>query len=50
MRYTGLSHYFNRIIQKIMEDIQGTHVEIDDLLTEALTMEEALATFRKVLI
>ena len=50
MGYTQSSHYFNRINQKIMEDIQGTHVEIDNLLTEAPTMEEALATFRKVLI
>ena len=50
MGYTGSSHYFNRIIQKIMEDIQGIHVEINDLLTEAPTMEEAIARFRKVLI
>ena len=28
MGYTGSSHYFNRIIQKIMEDITGVHVEI----------------------
>ena len=30
MGYTGSSHYFNRIIQKIMEDITGTHVEVND--------------------
>ena len=50
MGYTGSSHYFNRIIQKILEDIPGMHVEINDLLTEAPSMEEALSIFRKVLI
>ena len=33
-----------------MEDIQGIHVEINDLLMEAPTIEEAIARFRKVLI
>ena len=50
MGYTGSSHFFNRIIQKIQEDIPGTHVEIDNLLTEAPSMEEALSIFKKVLI
>ena len=50
MGYTGSSHYFNWIIQKIIEDIPGTHIEIDDLLSEAPTMEEVLSIFRKVLI
>ena len=50
MGYTGLSHYFNRIIQKIMEDIQGKHMDIEDLLMKAPTMEETIARFRKVLI
>ena len=49
MGYTGSSHYFNRVIQKLMEDIQGVHVEIDDLLCEAVSMEEVLSTLRKVL-
>ena len=49
MGYTGSSHYFNRMIQKIMEDIPGTHVEIDEILSEAPTMEEVLSFFRKVL-
>ena len=49
MGYTGSSHYFNRIIQKIMEDITGVHVEINNLLCEGTTMEEVLSTFRKVL-
>ena len=47
--YTGSSHYFNRVIQKLMEDIQGVHMEIDDLLGEGVTLEEVLATLRKVL-
>ena len=50
MGYTGSSHYFNWIIQKIMEDIPGTHVIKDDILSEAATMEEVLSIFRKVLI
>ena len=50
MGYTGSSHYFIRLIQKILEDIPGTHVEVDDLLTEAPTMDEALALFKKVLV
>ena len=29
------SHHFNRIIQKIFEDIPDTHIKIDDLLIEA---------------
>ena len=33
-----------------MEDITGTHVKIDDLLSKAATMEEVLSIFRKVLI
>ena len=49
MGYTGSSHYFNRIIQKIMEDIQGAHVEIDDLLCKGVMMEDVLSTLRKVL-
>ena len=44
MGYTGSTHYFNRIIQKIFEDIQDTHIEVDDILTEGDTMEECLAT------
>ena len=51
MGYTGSLHYFNRIIQKIMEDIQGIHVEIDDLLKEEDgRIKEAITRFRKVLI
>ena len=50
MGYTGSSQYFNRIIQKIMEDLPGTQVEVDDMLSEAATMEEVLSIFRKVLI
>ena len=49
MGYMGSSHYFNCIIQKIMEAITGVHVEINDLLCEGTTMEEVLSTFRKVL-
>ena len=49
MGYVRSSNYFNRIIQKIMEDIQGILVEINDLLTEAPTTEEAIERFRKVL-
>ena len=48
--YSGSSHYFNRIIQKIFEDIPDTHIKIDDLLTESKSMEEAIATFRKILV
>ena len=50
MGYTPSSYYFNRIIQKILEDIPGTHVEIEDLLTEVPSMEEALSILRKVLL
>ena len=48
MGYSGSSHYFNRIIQKLYKDILDTHIEIDDLLTEAESMEEVIAIFRKV--
>ena len=50
MGYTGSSHYFNQIIRKIIEDIPGTHVEVDNMLSEAATMEEVLSIFRKVLV
>ena len=49
MGYTGSSHYFNCIIQKIMEDITGVHVEIDDLLCKGANMEEVLSTLKRVL-
>ena len=50
MGYTGSSHYFNRIVQKIFEDISSTHIEVDDILTKGDTMEECLATLKKILI
>ena len=49
MGYTGSSHYFNKVIQKLMEGIGGIHIEIDDLLIEAEEMLEALDILRKVL-
>merc|ERR1711867_197530 len=42
MGYTGSSHYFNKIIQKLMEGIGG-------ILIEAEQMDEALDILRKVL-
>ena len=33
----------------IMENIQGVHIEIDDLLCEGVMMEDVLATLRQVL-
>lgn len=50
MRYTESSYYFSHIIQKILEDIFEIWVQIDNLLTEAETMEEAINIFRKVLL
>ena len=47
MGYSGSSHYFNRIVQKIFKDIQDTHIEVDDILTEADSMEEVIARIRK---
>ena len=35
MGYKGSSHYFNRIVQKIFEDITSTHIEVDDMLNES---------------
>ena len=49
MGYTGSSHYFNKVIQKLMEDIPGVHIEIDDLLCEVEKMEDVLQILRKVL-
>ena len=49
MGYTGSSHYFNKVIQKLMEDIGGIHIEIDDLLCKAEKMEDVLQILRKVL-
>ena len=49
MGYSRSSHYFNKIVQKHLEDISNTHVEIDDLLTEGEDQDEAINIFRKVL-
>ena len=49
MGFTGSSHYFNKVIQKLMEDIPGVLIEIDDLLCKTVTMEEVLQILRKVL-
>ena len=49
MGYTGFSHYFNKVIQKLMEDILGVHIEINDLLCEAEKMLDVLQILRKVL-
>ena len=50
MAYSGSSHYFNRIVQKIFEDIQDTRIKVDAILTEADSMEEVIATFKKILV
>ena len=50
MGYKGSSHYFNRIVQKIFEDITSTHIEVDDILSEGETIEECLATLRQILL
>ena len=50
MGYAGSSHYFNRVIQNLLEDITQVHIKIDDLLVEPETEEEAINTFRKVLV
>ena len=33
-----------------LQNIPGTHVEVDDILSEAATMKEVLSIFRKVLV
>merc|ERR1712082_104838 len=50
MGYKGSSHYFNRIVQKIFEDITSTHIEVDDLLSEGETIEECWATLKQILL
>ena len=49
MGYSHSSHYFNKVVQKHLEDISKVHVEVDDLLTEGHNHEEAINTFRQVL-
>merc|ERR1712030_95035 len=49
MGYSRLSHYFNRIVQKSLEDIEKVHIEIDDLLVEGIDSDEATETIRRVL-
>ena len=49
MGYSRSSHYFNKIVQKHMEDIGNTHVEVDDILTEGENEEVTIEIFRKVL-
>ena len=46
MGYTGSSHYFNKVIQKLMEDIGGAHIEMDNLLYEVEKMEDVLQILR----
>merc|ERR1712240_84914 len=50
MGYKGSSNYFNRIVQKIFEDITSTHIEVDDILSEGETIEECLATLKQILL
>ena len=50
MGYKGSSHYFNRIIQKIFEDITLTNIKVDDILSEGDTIEECLDTLRQLLL
>ena len=49
IEYIGSPHYYNHVIQKLLEDILWTHVKIEDWLTEAESIEEAISIFRKVL-
>ena len=49
MGYSRSSHYFNKVVQKHLEDIPQTHVEVDDLLIEGANHEEAIKIFRTVL-
>ena len=46
MVYTGSSHYFHIVIQKLFEDITQVHIKIDDLLVEVELQEEAIPIFR----
>ena len=49
MDYYQSSHYFDKIVQKHLEDISNRQIEIDDLLTEAENEDEAINILRKVL-
>ena len=50
MGYAGSSHYFNKVIQKHLEDIPNTKVEVDDLLNESDGPDDAIDSFRHLLV
>ena len=49
MGYAQSSHYFNRVVQKHLEEVPDTHVEVDDLLIEGTGDDEEIDNIRKVL-
>ena len=50
MGYSRSSHYFNKVVQKCLEDIEKVHVEIDDVLVEGVDSDEAAKTFKQILL
>ena len=49
MGFSGSSHFFNKVVQKHLEDVPSTKVEIDDTLTEGTDPDDAINSFRLLL-
>ena len=49
MGFARSSHYFNRVVQKSLSEIAKCHMEVDDILIEAVNEDEAADSLRQVL-
>ena len=50
MGFADSSHYFNKVVQKHLEDTPDTKVEVDDLFTKGDGPDDAIDSFREVLV
>ena len=49
MGFSASSHFFNKVVQKHLEDIPNSHLEIDDVLIEGKDENETIDSFRQLL-
>ena len=49
MGFSRSSHFFNKIVQKHLEDVPNTKVEVDDRITEGTDPDDAIDSFRHLL-
>ena len=50
MGFATSSHYFNKVVQKHLEEVPDTKVEVDNIITEGDGDNNAINSFRHILI